>query len=96
MQGAWTPWAPDAEKTRLVGAHFCGGPLGTFLVLITGGKLISSFGWETIFYCSAGQSSNPFIICSLAPEYATTKRTTVMNLKRHEYFMGYFMDRIGL
>ena len=58
MQGAWTPWAPDAEKTRLVGAHFCGGPLGTFLVLITGGKLISSFGWETIFYCSAGQSSN--------------------------------------
>ena len=55
MQGAWTPWAPDAEKTRLVGAHFCGGPLGTFLVLIAGGKLISSFGWETIFYCSAGQ-----------------------------------------
>ena len=56
MQGAWTPWAPDAEKTRLVGAHFCGGPLGTFLVLITGGKLISSFGWQ--IYCSAGQSSN--------------------------------------
>ena len=46
------------KKTRLVGAHFCGGPLGTFLVLITGGKLISSFGWETIFYGSAGQSSN--------------------------------------
>ena len=58
MQGAWTPWAPEAEKTRLVGAHFCGGPMGTFLVLITGGKLISSFGWETIFYCSAGQSLN--------------------------------------
>ena len=58
MQGTWTPWAPNAEKTRLVGAHFCGGPLGTFLVLITGGKLISSFGWETIFYGSAGQSSN--------------------------------------
>ncbi len=62
MQGAWTPWAPDAEKTRLVGAHFCGGPLGTFLVLITGGKLISSFGWETIFYCSAGQVQTGLII----------------------------------
>ena len=54
MQGAWTKWAPDNEKTRLVGAHFCGGPVGTFLVNNLGGIIIGYFSWAELFYfCAA-------------------------------------------
>ena len=52
MQGAWTKWAPSSEKTRLVGAHFSGGPIGTFIISQLAGFIGHSYGWEPIFQVS--------------------------------------------
>ena len=52
MQGAWTKWAPSSEKSRLVGAHFAGGPIGTFLINQLAGFVGDAYGWEPIFKVS--------------------------------------------
>lgn len=53
MQGAWSNWAPESEKSRLVGAHFTGTSLGSWFITIMGGNIGHYFGWEPIFYSAA-------------------------------------------
>ena len=62
MQGAWTKWAPSSEKSRLVGAHFSGGPIGTFLINQLAGFVGDAYGWEPIFKVS-GVLNLLFVVC---------------------------------
>ena len=53
MQGAWSSWAPESEKSRLVGAHFTGTSVGSWIITIMGGMIGHHFGWEPIFVSAA-------------------------------------------
>ena len=53
MQGAWSSWAPESEKSRLVGAHFTGTSIGSWMITILGGYIGHYYGWEPIFYSAA-------------------------------------------
>ena len=48
LQGAWTPWAPIKEKSRLVSSVFMGVPVGSVVMSIIGGRLGSAVGWNEI------------------------------------------------
>ena len=61
LQGMWTEWAPEQEKSRLVCALFLGAPFGSVFIALIGGRLGHAFGWKSLFDFSAATN----LICGL-------------------------------
>ena len=50
MQGAWGLWAPPLERSTLVSMHVAGASLGSVIVSPIAAVIITSYGWEAVFY----------------------------------------------
>jgi len=61
LQGMWTEWAPEQEKSRLVCALFLGAPFGSVFIALIGGRLGHAFGWKSLFDFSAAMN----LLCAL-------------------------------
>ena len=61
LQGMWTEWAPEQEKSRLVCALFLGAPFGSVFIAFIGGRLGHAFGWKSLFDFSAAMN----LLCAL-------------------------------
>ena len=62
LQGMWTEWAPEQEKSRLVCALFLGAPFGSVFIALIGGRLGHAFGWKSLFDFSAAMN----LLCALS------------------------------
>lgn len=61
VQGSWHPWAPVAERTKLISSIYLGVPLGSVVASTLGGRLCLWYGWRSVFWF-AGSCSSIFVV----------------------------------
>ena len=92
LQGMWTEWAPEQEKSRLVCALFLGAPFGSVFIALIGGRLGHAFGWKSLFDFSAAMN----LVCGLLffilvrntpldhPYISTSEKTYIMETRNQQ------------
>ena len=88
------PRLSATERSRLVGAHFSGGPIGTFIISQLAGFIGHQYGWEPIFRVS-GILNVVFVLGWIFLVYDAPETHPYITNKERDYISKYQLHNCG-